>query len=260
MTAIAKGNMEQASKMKDMELLNAALAAEAWRTQKETEKIVKKADGLWKIKPSPSFNEDYLNPIRAMIEAFKLVPKKKNELLPPQVDISAVKEFFEKEGQNSGVDYNLPEWLQEGTIEQKNYKEIPMDKLRDLHQLMKQIEHLGREVGKEEKSERKKNIDQKLNDIVDVIHQNHKRSDSQAFSSQEKDESWLKSVHYEHSKVEAIVDKLDGYSDDGLGTAWRIIIQPIVDAGGKEIRMTREYRKNFARLIEKHFGPETAKF
>ncbi len=254
MTAIAKGNMEQASKMKDMELLNAALAAEAWRTQKETEKIAKKADGLWKIKPSPSFNEDYLNPIRAMIEAFKLVPKKKNELLPPQVDISAVKEFFEKEGQNSGVDYNLPEWLQEGTVEQKNYKEIPMDKLRDLHQLMKQIEYLGREVGKEEKSERKKNIDQKLNDIVDVIHQNHKRSDSQAFSSQEKDESWLKSVHYEHSKVEAIVDKLDGYSDDGLGTAWRIIIQPIVDAGAKEIRMTREYRKNFAKLIEKHFG------
>ncbi len=258
MTAIAKEDMEQASKMKDMELLNAALAAEAWRTQKEAEKIVKKAEGLWKIKPSPSFNEDYLNPIRAMIEAFKLVPKKKNELLPPQVDISAVKEFFEKEGRNSGVDYNLPEWMREGTIEQKNYKEIPMDKLRDLHQMMKQIEYLGREVGKEEKSERKKNIDQKLNDLVDTIFANHERKEAKPFSSQEKDESKLESIikgiHYEHAKVEAIADKLDGYTKSELGTAWRIIIQPIVDAEGKKFRMTEAYRKRFARLIEMHFG------
>ncbi len=251
MVAIQNGKLDQAAKAKELELLNAALANEAHKAQKEVDKIVGSAKALKKLKPVPGFNEDFTKPIQAIIEAYRLAPgQKKTDLLPPVVDMSSVVQFMEQQAKDRMIDIDLPEWLSKESIEQKDYRQMALDRVRDVHKLLKQIEYLGREEAKNEQGGRKKNFEKIRQTISETIFKNHKRKELGPF--EDVNESWTKTIHYSHAKVEAIVDRLDGYEE--MGPVWRAVIQPIVDGQGKQFTMMRDYRKNFAKILEKNFG------
>ena len=256
MVAIQNEKLDQAAKAKELELLNAALANEAHKAQKEMEKIISSAKVLKKIKPVPGFNEDYTKPIQAIIEAYRLAPgQKKKDLLPPVVDMTAVVQFMEKQAKDRMIEIDLPDWLSSGSIEQKDYRQMALDQVRDVHKLLKQIEHLGKEEAKNELGDRKKNLEKIRQEVTGKIYENHKSKELGPF--EDVDESWTKAIHYSHAKVEAIVDRLDGYEE--MGPVWRAVIQPIVDGQGKQFTMMKDYRKTFADILEKNFGENFAK-
>ena len=248
MTAIQKGNLEVASRMKDLELLNAALANEAYKALQERDKILQEMKRLNDKKPDIGFTDDYTKPIQTMINAYQLLPNRKAPLYTNRVDLTEVVEFMTKKAEEFDFELDLPEWLGRGVILQENYKEIPMDKVRDIRTFIKRMEYLGKKEGEGKKEAENTDFYHNLDRVTDTIYQNKNRVERGTFERIE--ENTLKSAHYSHMKVESIVEAMDGY--DEMGTIWRNIIQPLADAEGKRFTMMADYRRQFKQILDKN--------
>lgn len=249
MRYIQLGKMDLATREKDMELLNAALANEAYKALQEQEKMIRDAKRLNTKKADIGFTEDYTKPIRALIHAYRLVPQKVS-VVPELADFSEVVRFMEKQAQEKGFTLDLPEWIEKGIMTRQNFREMPLDKVRDIYQSIKQIEHFGKEAGKGKKKQKFNDLQDKIGQVVETIYKNLKKKPRGAFEEVEK--SIWRNFIYSHQKIEFLIEKMDGYEE--MGTVWRALFEPLAEAGNKQFRMTAEYRRTFKRLMEKHFG------
>ncbi|MCT4626968.1 hypothetical protein [Halodesulfovibrio sp.] len=130
------------------------MIGEAIRVREETKKIVNRAKKFAKNKSGLDFH--YRDHIRALVQRFGMGGKS----LEPQnpADMSSLRTLLESEKDINDMPPSFPEWLVDGT-EQVNWKDLTVDQLRAVNDLIQFLNHRGRESRKESKAVSKERID-----------------------------------------------------------------------------------------------------
>ena len=153
MEAAAKGDANaEAFHLEKLRLAH-EFVGEAVRVREETAKIVARAK---KFAKSKSIETHYGDHIRALVQRFNMGGK---SLVPKNPDhMSSLKTLIESQNDIMETAPSFPEWLMEGN-ESINWVDLTVDELRTVNDLLKFLDHHGREQTKENERISKERID-----------------------------------------------------------------------------------------------------
>ena len=153
MEAAAKGDANaEAFHLEKLRLAH-EFVGEAVRVREETAKIVARAK---KFAKSKSIETHYGDHIRALVQRFNMGGK---SLIPKNPDhMSSLKTLIESQNDIMETAPSFPEWLVEGN-ESIDWVDLTVDELRTVNDLLKFLDHHGREQTKENERISKERID-----------------------------------------------------------------------------------------------------
>ena len=240
--AILAGDVDEAFKQKQAQLLNHALFMEAKAAAEDVDAAVQRLAKLAKRATSPSIDQDYLDQAHGLLEkfSFRAVSRKaadKREALAIWIATQ----------QAAGVD------VTEATdaldrMGGKSYQLMTVDELRGLNDAVMQIVHLGRLKKKLLDAKEQREFDAVVDEAVGAIDNLPPRrpSNSMAPTPWDKAAGWLRSVDVALIKVEAVFDWLDGGKQ---GVFRRVIWDRFRNAQDRERAMLTDYLARLEALL-----------
>lgn len=127
---------------------------EAIRVRENVQKIIARVRNIAKNKSGLDYH--YRDQVRALGQRFGMVGKSLYPVNPEHM--SSLKTLLEAEQDVNAVPPSFPNWLLEGT-EPIDWKDLTVDELRMVNDLVKHLEHVGRKNRKESKKVSKERID-----------------------------------------------------------------------------------------------------
>jgi hypothetical protein len=262
--AYRENRMDDYVNYKNLDVLNREAARQADKARKGQDDALhslrKYANRPWK----QSFGVDprFLEQIDAMLERVDLRRDAKFARVQdaPVPDLHA----FVKELEDAGV----PVFISEEVMNQnyrKHWTKMTHNELMDLRDTIKSLEHAGKFRKTLLTSDRNRNLDQVVQEIVRGLTGYFKVSGEPAMTPGPDDVSWLGrlkdgvddfSTSFEN--VESLLRAIDGYKD--LGPAHQYIFQPIRDAISRETSMMNDVFARVRDLVVSVYGTDSPRF
>lgn len=234
--AILDGNADAAFTAKRQQMLNAALFRAAKDAKDEVERIVKRLGKLANARTLPSMDQEYLERIHDLLEAYDMKPRSAREITERESFAAWVKAKEE-----AGEEVHVPLRLRDAGA--TNFSKLTVDDLMALDDAVASIAHLGRvkkklRVAKEERD---------FEEVVEEFVQGAEALPEVAFSAdRNRKQSWARRFDAVMVKMEFLADDLDGGRSDGIAN--RLLIQGATEAANTKARLTDSVLAPLARL------------
>lgn len=254
--AAATGDIDNAQLAKRRQLLNHYLYREALNAREEFDRAQRYFSKFNRKGVRKNLDIDYLDQIDAMLERFdfrKAVSLKAIEKRKSLADWITTQH-------NLGNDVVIDPRM-ENEAYRVHYKDLPLEQLRGLKDTVMNIEHLGRLKNKLLNEKEKREFEQVVGDLTGSIYDNNKTiSEGTDYSPDWKGKvkEGVGKLHAEHTKLEFLFRKLDGW--EGLGEAWSQLFKPMVDAENAEHEMMKDVAKQFNVIFGKYGTIERSKW
>ncbi len=228
--AIAKGNLLEAVKQKDRQVLAYHLANEAGVVQKGADKALKFLRSFDKPKVRKELPPEYVERIDALLEGYDLRPAGQRTL-----DKLAKLRAFVQQRLDAGEVVEVPARLLE-RAGQVNVRDLTVDELRGLVDAVKYLEHLGRLKTKLRLAKKQRDFTAVKSELVNGILANlpEKVRESKNRNPTQWDQflDTIGGLDASLLKIEQVIDWLD--AGDASGTVSKLIWQPIVESQAHE--------------------------
>ncbi|EJU14920.1 hypothetical protein LH128_01052 [Sphingomonas sp. LH128] len=242
--ALLAGDHAEAYRQKQFQMLNNAMAAEAYAAADEVETARKRMQDIAEAKTRKAVDQDYLEQAQMLLEAVDL--KRRSQIYERRKGSFAA---WAAAREAEGFDVVVPETF-EATLGLTNWSKMPIDDILMLDEAIKQIMHLGRlkqslvdgqqerewEAIEQEAIDAAANIKGKL--PADLAEPRWWESLGRRIAGI--DASLL--------KMETVFDWLDGGNSNGVFN--RIVFRPIADAQAREADMVKDYQGRIKKLFE----------
>jgi Large polyvalent protein associated domain 22 len=242
--ALVAGDHAEAYRQKQFQMLNNAMAAEAYAAAEEVETARKRMEGIAEAKTRKAVDQDYLEQAQMLLEAVDL--KRRSQIYERRKGSFAA---WASAREAEGFDVVVPETF-EATLGLTNWSKMPVEDILMLDEAIKQIMHLGRLkqslVDAQEEREWEA-IEQEAVDAAENI-----RGKLPADLAEPR---WWESLGRRIAgidasllKMETVFDWLDGGNSNGVFN--RIVFRPIAAAQAREADMIKDYQGRIKKLFE----------
>jgi len=256
--ALLKGDIATAFKEKEKQLVSHEMYLAAVDAQEQSQSIAaylsRFNDNAVRARIGKAGGE-YLNQIDALLEPneFRNVSLKK---LDKRKSLLA----WVKEQQDQGELIDIPQSLLD-EAKQKNFKEMTFQELKDLNEMVRQIEHLSKLQNKLLSAQFKRDYAETKREILGSLAANNDLTapplDRNPGIMAKLKSNILKGVA-SHTRMEFLFKWLDGFKD--LGPLWRNLFKPLADAENAENLMQAEYIKTMRDNLKPYTQDEIAEW
>ena len=155
------------------------------------------------------------------------------------------------EGQRAiGKEPNIPEqWLNEAY--KINYRDMTVEELRELHQVVAQIDHLGRMKNKLLKSQKARTVSDARGEIVESInkHAGGRSADTRTPTDNAgKLKKTFRGILAAHFKISAVAKLMDGGLEGGA--VWEYVIRPLNIQSNWKVGMIADLSKKLDTIMQ----------
>ena len=261
--AILKGDMDEALRQKDIQILNAALATESLKAKRESARMVKFLKKYANRGRKETFGVDprHLEQIDALLERFEF-RNVSEEMLKRR---ESLLEFIATE-QELGIPVSVPESILED-MRVRNYANLTFAELEDLHNLVRAISKAGQDLRANVKAESKQRISETVEALKQGIEKqkvNHPEITSSDPNKRlvEKLSEIPGSLDAALMKAQALLLMLDGTKGlDTPGIFIETFWRPFAEAEDVKRVMLVDYSERISKAINSRFKPrEWGKF
>lgn len=236
MAAMLDGNIDEAFRQKQKEMLNHALYRAAKDAKDEIDKIVKRLGKLAKAKTLPSMDQEYLERIHDLLEAYDFRRRS-----GPQV---AERESFAAwvaEKQEAGEEVYIPQRLIDASA--VNFSKLQVGEVMGLNDAVQSIAHLGR-------LKKKILLAQEEREFEEVLAEAEAGAeplpDRRFSSARNPRRSVARGIDSELFKIEALADQLDNGNPNGVFN--RMLVRGATLSANEKARLQESVLTPLARL------------
>ena len=239
--AFSKGDTAQAAEFKRRQLVQSAMAREAYRVREEMEKTHRYLSGFRRVKTG--IDLEYRQQIDALLSAVGLKQAAASEEVP---SLHALLAKMEEDGRPHNLDAEMF-----NALSRKDYRDMTVGEVRDLADQVRQLEFLGRNKNKMLASKAKLDYEAVRDEITASVRANSNGRTARtrtAATKFERSADWARGVFWGHLKLSAIARILDGGKD--AGPVWQYLVRPINEAGDAEAARMAEMTAKLAAVMK----------
>lgn len=242
--ALIDGDHAEAYRQKQFQMLNNALAAEAYAAADEVEVARKRMEKIAEAKTRKSVDQDYLEQAQMLLEAVDL--KRRSQIYEKRKGSFAA---WAAAREAEGFDIVVPENF-EATLGLTNWSKMPVGDILMLDEAIKQIMHLGHLkqmlIDGQEEREWEAVVQEAVESAEKLRDQPPKDlAEPRWWESLGKH---IAGIDASLLKMETVFDWLDGGNPNGIFN--RIAFRPIAEAQAREADMVRDYHSRIKALFE----------
>lgn len=234
-TAMLAGNVDEAFRQKQRQMLNNALVVEATNAADAIDAAVSRMSKVAKRRTMATVDQDYLEQAQALLEAVDLRDRSQSSI-DRQMSFEQWAQAQEAEGRDIVVPVSFAE-----TLGSTNWSRLTVDRLLGLDAAVSQIMHLGRlkQTLIDAKDERE--FDAVVSEAVAAAENLPQRPPSNLLEPSwgERFKSGVANADAALLKMETVFDWLDGGNSNGVFN--RVVFRPIAEAQDRENAMTADY-------------------
>jgi hypothetical protein len=240
-TAILAGDVDEAFRQKQAQMLNQALLVEAKAAADQVDTIVDRLGKVARSATRKSVDQDYMDRAHALLEKFDFRGRTQR-LLAEQESFAT---WAETQRAN-GIDVVIPPRLESEGV---HYSRMSVEELRGLDASVTQVMHLGRMKQKLLDAKEERDFNEVVGEAIDAAGALRQRppSDLMEASWGERFRAGVASADAALLKIEAVFDWLDGGNPNGVFN--RVAFRPIAEAQDRENDMTAAYLGEFRELM-----------
>lgn len=233
--ALKANDFEEATRQKDIQILNAALVSESSKALQEIPVIERYLKRMSKKKFKRGYGVDngYMQQIHTLLDGLYFGSRKKKA----EAEVQSFMQW-KKEQEDAGNIVVVPDRII-ALAGKRHAKTLTLSELRDLKDSVKNINHLGNLKNKLLANSRVRDLEAAVDLIVKTVGENTKNPHDIVGENEhmaDKVMSGLRSAHAAHTRMETLIRKLDGNKD--CGPVWELFFKPFVDAQNDETVMT----------------------
>lgn len=242
--ALIAGDHAEAYRQKQFQMLNNALAAEAYAAAGEVETARKRMDDIATARTRKAIDQDYLEQAQMLLEAVDL--KRRSQIYERRKGSFAA---WASAREAEGFEVVVPETF-ETTLGVTNWSQMPVEDILMLDEAIKQIMHLGRL----KKSLLDGQEERQWDDIYDEAVTNAENLSGPLPADLAEPRFWesmsrkIAGIDSTLLKMETVFDWLDGGNPNGVFN--RIAFRPIAEAQAREADMVKDYQSRIKALFE----------
>ena len=239
--AFSKGDTAQAAEFKRRQLVQSAMAREAYRVREEMEKTHRYLSGFRRVKTG--IDLEYRQQIDALLSAVGLKQAAASEEVP---SLHALLAKMEEDGRPHNLDAEMF-----NALSRKDYRDMTVGEVRDLADQVRQLEFLGRNKNKMLASKAKLDYEAVRDEITASVRANSNGRTARtrtAATKFERSADRVRGVFWGHLKLSAIARILDGGKD--AGPVWQYLVRPINEAGDAEAARMAEMTEKLAAVMK----------
>ena len=239
--AFSKGDTARAAEFKRRQLVQSAMAREAYRVREEMEKTHRYLSGFRRVKTG--IDLEYRQQIDALLSAVGLKQAAASDGVP---SLHALLAQMEEDGRPHNLDAEMF-----NALSRKDYRDMTVGEVRDLADQVRQLEFLGRNKNKMLASKAKLDYEAVRDEITASVRANSNGRTSRtrtAATKLERSADWARGVFWGHLKLSAIARILDGGKD--AGPVWQYLVRPINEAGDAEAARMAEMTAKLAAVMK----------
>jgi hypothetical protein len=241
--ATSKGDTQAAVKAKQDQVLNHAAAKAAIEAKGDVAKMIDYLKKFDKEGTRKNLAVDYLDQIDKLLEAIDL----RVSTTRGTVDKRASLRKWVDEQHALGLDPILPENLLEDMV-LTSYKEMTVEQITDLVDIVKNIEHLGRLKSKLLAAKDKREFGIIAQEIADSIRANGGKELPVQLEPDGKIKKFFKGAWVDHRKLNSLIYQMDGGVENG--PFYRALVRSMNDAGTAENVMLEKATEALAKLYK----------
>ena len=239
--AFLKGDTAQAAEFKRRQLVQSAMAREAYRVREEMEKTHRYLSGFRRVKTG--IDLEYRQQIDALLSAVGLKQAAASEEVP---SLHALLAKMEEDGRPHNLDAEMF-----NALSRKDYRDMTVGEVRDLADQVRQLEFLGRNKNKMLASKAKLDYEAVRDEITASVRANSNGRTARtrtAATKLERSADRARGIFWGHLKLSAIARILDGGKD--AGPVWQYLVRPINEAGDAEAARMAEMTAKLAAVMK----------
>ena len=239
--AFSKGDTAQAAEFKRRQLVQSAMAREAYRVREEMEKTHRYLSGFRRVKTG--IDLEYRQQIDALLSAVGLKQAAASEEVP---SLHALLAKMEEDGRPHNLDAEMF-----NALSRKDYRDMTVGEVRDLADQVRQLEFLGRNKNKMLASKAKLDYEAVRDEITASVRANSNGRTARtrtAATKFERSADRVRGIFWGHLKLSAIARILDGGKD--AGPVWQYLVRPINEAGDAEAARMAEMTEKLAAVMK----------
>lgn len=239
--AFSKGDTAQAAEFKRRQLVQSAMAREAYRVREEMEKTHRYLSGFRRVKTG--IDLEYRQQIDALLSAVGLKQAAASEEVP---SLHALLAQMEEDGRPHNLDAEMF-----NALSRKDYRDMTVGEVRDLADQVRQLEFLGRNKNKMLASKAKIDYEAVRDEITASVRANSNGRTARtrtAATKFERSADRVRGFFWGHLKLSAIARILDGGKD--AGPVWQYLVRPINEAGDAEAARMAEMTEKLAAVMK----------
>lgn len=247
--AMLAGDVDEAFRQKQRQMLNNALIAEATAAADAIEVAVRRMSKIAKRRTMKTIDQDYLEQAQALLESVDL-RERSQASIDRQESFQAWAEARAAEGRDIVVPASFAE-----TIAQTNWSRLTVDNLLGLDAAVAQIMHLGRLKQTLIDAKEEREFDAVVSEAIDAAGRLPQKPPSNLMEPSwgERFKAGVANADAALLKMETIFDWLDGGDPNGVFN--RVAFRPIAEAQDRENAMTADYfgriKDAFSKIPEK---------
>jgi len=239
--AFSKGDTARAAEFKRRQLVQSAMAREAYRVREEMEKTHRYLSGFRRVKTG--IDLEYRQQIDALLSAVGLKQAAASEEVP---SLHALLAKMEEDGRPHNLDAEMF-----NALSRKDYRDMTVGEVRDLADQVRQLEFLGRNKNKMLTSKAKLDYEAVRDEITASVRANSNGRTARtrtAATKFERSADRVRGFFWGHLKLSAIARILDGGKD--AGPVWQYLVRPINEAGDAEAARMAEMTEKLAAVMK----------
>ena len=247
--AVADGRYEDAVAAKQRQRLSVALHKAAVHALEEVDTVEKYAKRLSEKAAQQRLGkagESYQTQVNALLDKFEFATVSSKTLARRATLMQWV-----SDRQAEGLPIEIPAEVLEAA-QRTNYRTLPIDRLRDVRDTLKQIERLARLKNELLSSKDKRTFDERRDALVaSIIAKNPVRKETLEFRRADERRHLVADWFASHARIATLAEKLDGFEDGG--PMWNLIVRPLNEAADREVTRRGKEAAAFDVIIRKHY-------
>lgn len=239
--AFSKGDTARAAEFKRRQLVQSAMAREAYRVREEMEKTHRYLSGFRRVKTG--IDLEYRQQIDALLSAVGLKKAAASDGVP---SLNALLAQMEEDGRPHNLDAEMF-----NALLRKDYRDMTVGEVRDLADQVRQLEFLGRNKNKMLASKAKLDYEAVRDEITASVRANSNGRTARTRTAATKLElsaDRVRGFFWGHLKLSSIARILDGGKD--AGPVWQYLVRPINEAGDAEAARMAEMTAKLAAVMK----------
>lgn len=203
--AVLEGKFAEAFRQKQAQLYNHALFAEAKAAKEAIDKIVRRLGKLARAKALPSMDQDYLDRIHDLLEAYDFRPRSQRE----RNERAGFSEWV-RQREEAGEEVYVPPRLAD--FRAVNFKDATVEELTGLDDMVQSIEFLGRRKKKMQLGKDKRDYEEFINSTLAETENAPSRKFRPVLN---RPASFARTLMSSGVTIERMADFLDNYNPNG---------------------------------------------
>jgi hypothetical protein len=252
--AATENNYEEAFKQKQKEMLNHELWKKARDAREFEERVANHMRKLGKKSAQQRIGKagaDYLEQINGILDTYEFKRQSNRELQRRQ-SLRAWMREKEQNGETLGDEFMVPDEVVDRS-QRINYRELPLQELRGVFDMVRQVEHFARTKNRLLQEKAKRDKDEARNELISALEANIPNRGKPPLTKnsmklRERMSSNARKFDASMLKMEQMIEWLDGGEIDG---PWhRLLWDGATDAQALEQDYTESVTKKIAEAVE----------